>query len=473
MTRIQPLSPRAAQTGVPDATIADALQRERSATVGTAAAVRFGGAIAFFLVILVSWRVTGQQDWYVYLSPMALYTAIAAVLLAFRGAAPTTLLTWCAALADVWAVYFMQSATLPDSPYPAGVAGFSLGLFALVIVLTSLGMRLGPTLAAAISATACQCDLMRQAHVAPGPMVAAGITLLLVALASHSGSRRVWLLARRSAQAESERLAASQRLDALATAREQIRSLLIETQASNEHLRQVQHDRDELANALVHDLRTPLTSLHIYLQSLDRQLRKAGAAESWRGNVERSLETTERLGSMVAELLDIAQLEEGRLLPEPVPLAVADVLPASCLDSAATPGRARVQLDDEPGAMLHADRNLLRRVVENLVSNAFRYTPATGHVLVRTQHDDRGTILSIHNDGDPIPDGLRARLFSKFERGIHETRRGWGLGLYFCKLAVEAHGGTIALEDHPGWSVSFVIRMPHRAVSPAPRVVAS
>jgi signal transduction histidine kinase len=107
--------------------------------------------------------------------------------------------------------------------------------------------------------------------------------------------------------------------------------------------------------------------------------------------------------------------------------------------------------------------------MENLMSNALRYTPTAGKILVAARAEPGTVIVSVHNSGQPIPRMLQGRIFEKFDRGVGDKRRGWGLGLYFCRLAVAAHGGTIAVEDVPGWPVSFVIRLPTaHAADPGP-----
>ena len=77
-------------------------------------------------------------------------------------------------------------------------------------------------------------------------------------------------------------------------------------------------------------------------------------------------------------------------------------------------------------------------------------------------------VLSVHNTGKAIPPPDRERIFAKFQQGDTETNRlfGWGLGLYFCRLVVEAHSGRIAVEDVVGWPTSFVIRLPASMPSP-------
>jgi signal transduction histidine kinase len=114
---------------------------------------------------------------------------------------------------------------------------------------------------------------------------------------------------------------------------------------------------------------------------------------------------------------------------------------------------------------LEADRALLTRVVENLAANAARHTPQGGRMRLEAREQDDEVVLAVHNDGRPIPPDAREQLFDKFAQGGAErsVRSGWGLGLYFCRLAVEAHGGRIGVEEVAGWSTSFVVRLPRRA----------
>ncbi len=123
----------------------------------------------------------------------------------------------------------------------------------------------------------------------------------------------------------------------------------------------------------------------------------------------------------------------------------------------------RIALASEPGAALEvqADPALLQRVLENIVENAFRYTPPEGHIALSACTAGRVEI-AVSNDGPGIPVGDRVRIFNKFARGESEPPRSGsaGLGLYFCKRVVEAHGGAIAVVDSDRWPTSFKITLP-------------
>jgi signal transduction histidine kinase len=115
-----------------------------------------------------------------------------------------------------------------------------------------------------------------------------------------------------------------------------------------------------------------------------------------------------------------------------------------------------------------ADRRLFPRLLDNLLSNALRYSPKGGRILLVATESKGELVLSVHNTGEVIPAADREKIFAKFQQGETETHRmfGWGLGLYFCRLVVESHSGRITVEDVVGWPTSFVIRLPASTPSP-------
>jgi signal transduction histidine kinase len=108
-----------------------------------------------------------------------------------------------------------------------------------------------------------------------------------------------------------------------------------------------------------------------------------------------------------------------------------------------------------------ADRTLMLRVLENILDNAFRHTPDRGHIVVATRSTPNVEIL-VSNDGPGIPMPQRPHIFDKFRRGSTETasRHNAGLGLYFCKRAIEAHGGAIDVVDSSDFPTTFRISLP-------------
>jgi signal transduction histidine kinase len=166
---------------------------------------------------------------------------------------------------------------------------------------------------------------------------------------------------------------------------------------------------------------------------------------------------------MVEDLVAISRLEDSSfpLRAELVPLdaLLCSVLAAYALEAS---GRS-IMLAFAAGtdSKLWADPALLRRVLENVLDNAFRHTPDTGHIAVDVQLGEHVEIV-ISNNGPPIPLDERERIFEKFVRGRAQvsTNGNAGLGLYFCKRAMEAHGGGIRVREIAEWPASFVLHLP-------------
>jgi len=205
-----------------------------------------------------------------------------------------------------------------------------------------------------------------------------------------------------------------------------------------------------LAQTLVHDLKNPLSSI---LGNLDLLEMRSGPELA--PIVQRSKQGARRMLKMILNLLDVEGLEDGRLKPCLEPVDAAELVAAAVAEAevAATQRKVRIELDVAPGNWIRGDRVLLRRVVDNLLSNAIAHSPLDGTVRVVVHRRDEGVEIAVSDQGDGIPEQYRERVFEKYQRvelrrsGVSANR---GLGLTFCRLAVEAHGGTIWIDDAPG-----------------------
>ncbi|MFO0676851.1 MAG: ATP-binding protein [Polyangiaceae bacterium] len=113
---------------------------------------------------------------------------------------------------------------------------------------------------------------------------------------------------------------------------------------------------------------------------------------------------------------------------------------------------------------MHVDRELVSRIFENLFDNAVKFTPAEGRIRIVATTGDGRFQLCVANDGSAIPRDQRARIFEKFASGARSgMRSSHGLGLYFCKLATAAHGGTLSLAEMPPFSTAFSLSIPSHA----------
>ncbi len=228
-----------------------------------------------------------------------------------------------------------------------------------------------------------------------------------------------------------------------------------------------QRENRELTELIVHDLKAPLSIVRAGLEWVGGHLRpdQRDVADA----VADAYAAADRLSGMIADLLTVSQLDGGGM-----PLSRQPVNLPGLFDRLvrAYDHRARergIALATEPRAApgealeVHADPALLQRVLENIVENAFRYTPPDGHIAL-SAHAAGRVEIAVSNDGPQIPVGDRVRIFNKFARGESEPPRSGnaGLGLYFCKRVVEAHGGAIAVVESDRWPTSFTISLPGR-----------
>lgn len=223
--------------------------------------------------------------------------------------------------------------------------------------------------------------------------------------------------------------------------------------------------REDLIHTLVHDLRGPLTSIHGSLALLD--LPDGGTADQ-RELLETASRNVNGLLSLVAAILDLSTLESGAVPIRPSRIDVGELLRASVAlqAPAAAARRVRLEASGTEGATLWADSDLIARVLQNLISNAIKFTPHGGLVRVSGVLDPAlgDVTVTVADSGPGIEPSLEPRLFKKFATGTRPGR-GSGLGLAFCRLAVEAHGGRIWLASTPGTGAAFSFVIPAREMA--------
>jgi signal transduction histidine kinase len=229
----------------------------------------------------------------------------------------------------------------------------------------------------------------------------------------------------------------------------------------NAELEELEGLKETLTQTLVHDLKNPLAAVLGNLELMERK-----ADESLLHLVRRSKAAAWRMHQMILNLLDIGQLEEGKLLLRPEPLDVGSLARKASLEMESGAAQRGVKLDvaaDEATAVMKGDGAVLRRVLDNLLSNAIEHSPQGGTVSVAVVLCDEGIEIAVADEGPGVPPEFREKIFEKFQR--LENRQSLpganrGLGLTFCRLAVEAHGGTIWVDDAPGHGALFRVLLP-------------
>ena len=232
----------------------------------------------------------------------------------------------------------------------------------------------------------------------------------------------------------------------------------------NKRLRELDRLKDEFLSLVSHELRTPLTSIRGYLD-----LVLAGEAGEVNPQQRRFLEAVERnsgrLLRLVGDLLFVAQADAGRLSLERASVDLSE-LAAHCVEAAAptaTEKSVSLVLLVQPVPSLVGDRGRLAQVLDNLVSNALKFTPEGGTVQVRTEADGDRVALEVEDTGIGIPTADQPRLFERFFRSsVAEDQAipGTGLGLAIVKAIVEAHSGQISISSREGVGTTFRIELP-------------
>lgn len=225
----------------------------------------------------------------------------------------------------------------------------------------------------------------------------------------------------------------------------------------NRELAEVRRLQDEMLAMLVHDLKSPLA---VIVASLDYALGAPEIAGEVREALEDCHEATNRISRLVGTMLETAQAEAGRLKIRREPLPLPRLLDDALASRGPLFARRGLVLEAAlDGLAIHADRELMARVVENLLDTALRTTPANGRVKIWGRAVEGAIEVRVGTSGPAIPEASRGLVFEKFTQ-VFDGRGGIGLGMYFCRLAIEAHGGKIWIEETPDLPAVFVIRVP-------------
>jgi signal transduction histidine kinase len=233
--------------------------------------------------------------------------------------------------------------------------------------------------------------------------------------------------------------------------------------------RELREKKRVLAALVVHDLRSPLSAVQGYLHLLREELAvmpdKTATAMQYVDDAHLLLDKA--LG-LVATILDVDEMEDGILHAVLSPVKIVELIERARAGNRAhfEVRELRLDVDVDPEMVVRIDRDLFGRVIENLLDNATRYAPRKGHCAIAAKRDADGVEIAIGNSGPPVPLADREQIFGRYfqvERRRASARANRGLGLYFCKLAIEAHGGTIHVEERGDLGAVFVVRLPEQA----------
>jgi len=224
-----------------------------------------------------------------------------------------------------------------------------------------------------------------------------------------------------------------------------------------------QRQKDELSALVVHDIKAPLSALLLNVQYV---VRNEYLKDDHREALQDVLSSAESIRRMVVNLLDISRSESGDLVPHIAPLDLAGLVRQLCEILKRPTEEAHVSLThDIQVNTIHADADLIERLLENLLDNSLKYTPAGGVIHIDARQTGDGFIdLRVSDQGAGIPEAQRERIFEKYVQlesdAVMPSRASRGIGLAFCRLAAEVHGGRIWAEANEPVGTVFCVRLP-------------
>jgi signal transduction histidine kinase/DNA-binding NarL/FixJ family response regulator len=250
-------------------------------------------------------------------------------------------------------------------------------------------------------------------------------------------------------------------------------ALAIDNARLHQDLEHALRGRDAFFAAVTHDLRNPLASITLWIDTLELLKRRLESGSDEQASVlfERAVNQIEaqvgRSMNLIDDLLDVARLEAGQ--PVPLNLVEADLnaIAAQALEGRPAQSKHALRLEStetEVRGQWDADR--LGRVLDNLISNAIKYTPEAGHIVVRvSRHETPGqawAILEVQDRGVGIPAADLPHIFERFHRArnVASGTPGTGLGLWGSRQIVEQHGGTLSVISREGEGTTVTVRLP-------------
>jgi signal transduction histidine kinase len=429
-------------SSVTNAALVRALAEERLINARRINLIRFWGITFFFaLFVLLGW-VLGLRTWQGNLGYFAPYWIVTALLFIAgrRWDTAARFASWAIPLVDMPMVFLLQWATFPTTPDAAAVAGYTMGVYVLLLVIEALSLhRLRIYYGAFVGA--CFEGLLQ--HLAGIDVGAIGATFIIMGIAAATcsyGSRRITDLISRIVKDVTERRRAEDALRA----------------------------RDDFLSIASHELRTPLTNVQLNVEGLRRHLkRREGATPEILARIDSAYASTQRLARLIDALLDVSRLKAGRFELE---LDTADLssIAASVVEQAAealSEARCPVSLTAPAVVTGQWDRFRLEQVITNLLSNAMKYGAGAPIEVTVTGTESEGQI-SVRDHGIGIAPANQARVFDQFERAVSKKDfSGLGLGLWICGQIVSLHGGSIGLQSAAGQGAAFTVTLPRKRLT--------
>jgi signal transduction histidine kinase len=226
--------------------------------------------------------------------------------------------------------------------------------------------------------------------------------------------------------------------------------------------REVEQLREAMIHTMVHDLRNPLGVIYTSLQLLSMEAATL-LPPDYQQVLKIASNNASKMQDLINSILDVSRLESGRMPLTYVPVQIYELVTQTLYEQQPLAEERALYLENDVSPTLpvvQADEGLIKRVLQNLIGNAIKFTPQGGTIRVGAgETEDRMLTVEVSDTGPGISQEIQGRLFQKFVTGKHKAR-GSGLGLAFCKLVVEAHNGHISVRSEVGQGSTFTFALP-------------
>lgn len=223
----------------------------------------------------------------------------------------------------------------------------------------------------------------------------------------------------------------------------------------------LEKQKDDFISLASHELKTPVTALKAFSELLEENLTKSGAVGNL--SIMKKLNgQVDRLINLIHDLLDSSTLSEGKMQLHPGQFDLNEAISEQIEPFQRIAGSHGLRWEPTAIGLVHADRDKIIQVVTNFVSNAIKYSPEEGEIVISTEDKLDGVRVNVHDTGSGIPHEAQPYLFDRYYRVPGEQKpKGFGLGLYISAAIIRQHMGTIGVESMPGTGTTFYFTLPY------------
>lgn len=226
--------------------------------------------------------------------------------------------------------------------------------------------------------------------------------------------------------------------------------------------KEIDERKDDFVNMASHELKTPITSMKLYLQSLRKRLAQLNDPKA-EMTLSRIIYQTDRLQELVSELLDVSRLQTGKLTLNKESFCLNTLINETVEELSAASKNQHLIVESAPKIVVFADRFRLYQVLTNLITNAIKYSPQNSNIHITLKKQTRSATISVQDFGVGIPKAEQKKIFNRLYQVTDPKKKtfaGLGMGLYISKEIVKRHKGRIWVKSSPGKGSTFYVSLP-------------